>query len=109
MILKVSPARGTLRFGEKGKPARRYVGPFEIRSMIDDAAYKLQLPLELSGVHDVFHVSMLKKYVEDPTHVLYCQLLDIQPDVSYIARPVVAIDTKEQVLRTRTIHWVKVQ
>ena len=104
MFLKISPARGTLRFGEKGKLARRYVGQFEIRSKIGDVAYKLQLPPELSGVHDVFHVFMLKKYVEEPAHVLHYQPLDIQPDAFYIARLVVIIDTKEQVLRTRTIH-----
>ena len=98
MFLKVSPARGTLRFSEKGKLARRYVGPFEIRSRIGDIAYKLQLPLELSGVHKVFHVSMLKKYVEDPAHILHYQLLDIQLDASYIARPIAIINTKEQVL-----------
>ncbi|XXG80253.1 hypothetical protein AAC387_Pa09g1168 [Persea americana] len=109
VFLKVSPARGTLRFGEKGKLARRYVGPFEIWTGIGDAAYKLQLSLELLGVHDVFHVSMLKKYVEDPTHILHYQPLDIQPDALYVAKPVAIINTKEQVLRTRTIHWVKVQ
>ena len=52
---------------------------------------------------------MLKKYVEDPTYVLHYQPLDIKPDASYIARLVTVIDTKEQVLRTQTIHWVKVQ
>ena len=71
MFLKISPARGTLRFGEKGKLALKYVGPFKIKSRISDVAYKLQLPPELSGVHDVFHVSMLKKYVEDPVHILH--------------------------------------
>ena len=85
------------------------VGPFEIRTRISDVAYKLYLPPELSGVHNVFHVSILKKYVEDPTHVLHHQQLVIQPDASYIAKPIAIIDTKEQVLRTRTIHWVKVQ
>ena len=52
---------------------------------------------------------MLKKYVEDPTHILHYQLLDIYLDASYIVRPIAIIDTKEQVLRTQTIHWVKVQ
>ncbi|KAJ8630515.1 hypothetical protein MRB53_023838 [Persea americana] len=80
VFLKVSPARGTLIFGEKGNLAWRYIGPFEIRTRIGDVAYKLQLPPELSGVHDIFHVSMLKKYVEGPTHTLHYQPLDIQPD-----------------------------
>ena len=96
----MSLAIGTLRFGEKGKLARRYVGPFEIKSKIGDVAYKLQLPPELSEVHNIFHVSMLKKYMEDPTHILHHQPLNIQPNASYIVRPVAVIDTKEQVLRT---------
>ena len=89
------PSQRYSQIREKGKLARRYVGPFKIRSRIGDVAYKLQLPPELSGVHDVFHVSMLKKYVEDPMHVLHYQPLDIQPDASYVAKSVAVVDTKE--------------
>ena len=108
MFLKVSPTRGTLRFGQKGKLARRYIRPYEILSEIRDVAYRLALPLELSGVHNVFYVSMLKKYVSNPTHVLQHEPLEIREDVSYVERPSRIIDTKEQELRNWTIHWVKV-
>lgn len=70
VFLKVSPVRGTLRFGQKGKLSRRFIGPYEILSKIGDVAYRLALPPELSGVHNVFHVSMLKKYVSIPSHIL---------------------------------------
>ena len=108
MLLKVSPTRGTLRFGQKGKLARRYIRPYEILSEIRYVAYRLALPPKLSGVHNVFHVSMLKKYVSNPTHVLQHEPLEIREDASYVERPSRIIDTKEQELRNRTIHWVKV-
>ena len=109
VFLKGSPTRGTLRFGQKGKLARRYIGPYEILSKIGDVAYRLALPPELSGVHNVFHVSMLKKYVPNPSHVLQHEPLEIREDASYVEKPVRIVDTKEQELRNRTIHWVKVQ
>ena len=68
--MKVSPVRGTLRFGYKGKLARKYIGPYEILSKVGDVAYRLALPPELFEVHNVFHVSMLKKYIPNPSHVL---------------------------------------
>jgi hypothetical protein len=70
VLLKVSPWKGVVRFGKKGKLAPRYVGPFEILERIDLVAYKLQLPQELSGVHNVFHVSNLKKCLSDETLVI---------------------------------------
>ena len=82
--MKVSLIRGTLRFGQKGKLSRRFIGPYEILSCIGDVAYRLALPLELSGVHNVFHVSMLKKYVSDPSHVLRHEPLEIREDATYV-------------------------
>ena len=108
VFLKVSPTRGTLRFGQKGKLARKYIGPYEILSKIGDVAYRLALLPELSGVYNVFHVSMLKKYVSNPTHVLQHKPLEIREDASYVERQSRIIDTKEQELRNRTIHWVKI-
>ena len=108
VFLKVSPTRGTLRFGQRGKLSRRYIGPYDIVSKIGDVAYRLALPPELSGVHNVFHVSMLKKYVPDPSHVLRHEPLEIREDATYVEKPIQIIDTKEQELRTRTIQWVKV-
>ena len=68
VFLKVMPKRGVVRFDERGKLAPRYIGPFEILERVDIVAYRLTLPLSLSGVHEVFHVSMLQKYTLDPAH-----------------------------------------
>lgn len=67
-------------------------------------AYRLALPPELAGIHSVFHVSMLKRYVADPTHVLHYEPLEIQGDENYMEKPLKIFDTKEQVLRTRITH-----
>ncbi|XXG53634.1 hypothetical protein AAC387_Pa03g1701 [Persea americana] len=69
---------------------------------------RLALPPELSSVHNIFHVSMLKKYVPDPLHVFRHEPLEIKEDATYVGKPIQIIDTKEQELRTWTIHWVKV-
>ena len=61
VFLKVSPMKGVMRFGKKGKLAPRYIGPFEIRARVGEVAYRLVLPPELSRIHPVFHVSMLRK------------------------------------------------
>ena len=99
--------KGMIWFGQKGKLSPRYVGPIEIKSRISDVAYRLKLPPEFSGVHDVFHVSMLRKYVKDPSHVIRYDDVQIQPDATYIERPLRIIDVKEQVFRTRTLRWFK--
>ncbi|WP_214673046.1 hypothetical protein, partial [Escherichia coli] len=103
VFLKVSPMRGVVRFGQKGKVAKRFVGPFEIKSRIGDVAYHLVLPPELAGVHDVFHVSMLRKYIPDPSYVLQHEPFHLQADATYMERPAQVIDSKEVVLRTKTI------
>ena len=74
-----------------------------------ELAYRLILPAESAGVYKVFHISMLRKYISDPSHMLHHELLDVQPDVTFVERLKKIVDTNEQVLRTRTIHWVKVQ
>ena len=70
VFLKVSPMKGVMRFGKKGKLAPRYIGPFEIRSRVGEVAYRLVLLPELSRIHPVFHVSMLRKYILNPSCVL---------------------------------------
>ena len=67
---KVSPMKGVIRFGKKGKSSPRYVGPFEILERVGKVAYKLALPSNFPNVHLVIHVSMLKKYLPDPSHVI---------------------------------------
>ena len=108
VFLKISPRRGLMRFGKSGKLSPQFIGPFEILERIGEAAYRLALPPQLSGVHDVFHVSMLRKYEPDPSHVLDWTDLVIDEDVSYEERPVRVLDRRDQVLRGKTIPLVKV-
>jgi ribosomal protein L21E len=70
VFLKVSPMKGVMRFGKKGKLSPRYVGPFMITEIVGPVAYRVELPPELAEVHDVFHVSTLRRYVHDPLHVV---------------------------------------
>jgi hypothetical protein len=70
VYLKVSPMKGMKRFGMKGKLAPRYIGPFPILEKCGSVAYKLELPASLVGVHDIFHVSQLKKCLKTPMDVI---------------------------------------
>ena len=108
VFLRVSPMRGVKRFGVKGKLSPRFIGPFEVLDRIGEVAYRLAMPPSLSAVHNVFHVSMLRKYVSDPSHVLSYENLELDEDLSYEEKPVQILDRKEKVLRTKTIALVKV-
>ena len=77
-----------IRFGKKGKLNLRYIGPFEILERIGKVAYRLALPPELSLGHIVFHVSMLRKYISDPSHVLEYEPIEVHEDLSYEEQPV---------------------
>ena len=70
VLLKTSPVKGVMRFRQKGKLSPRYVRPFEILERVSKVAYRLALPPAMSGLHDVFHVTMLRKYIADPAHIL---------------------------------------
>ncbi|KAF5958330.1 hypothetical protein HYC85_005555 [Camellia sinensis] len=108
VFLKISPKRGLMRFGKSGKLCPRFIGPFEILERIGEVVYRLALPPQLFGVHDVFHVSMLRKYEPDPSHVLDWTDLEVDEDASYEERPVRVLDRRDQVLRGKTIPLVKV-
>ena len=108
VFLKVSPWKGVVRFKGKGKLAPRIIGPYEILEKIGVSAYRLALPIELSRLHNVFHVSILRKYVNDPTHVLEKEPVELREDLSYEEEPVKVIDLKDQVLRSKVVHLVKV-
>ncbi|XP_073061811.1 uncharacterized protein [Primulina eburnea] len=98
-----------VRFGKKGKLSPRFIGPYEILERVGDLAYRLALPLALSGVHDVFHVSMLRKYHPDPSHVLPPDEVELDQNLSYIERPIQILDRKDKQLRNKLIPLVKVQ
>ena len=72
-----------MRFGKKGKLSPRFIGPYEILEKVRNVAYRLVLPLELSSVHNVFHVSMLRWYISDSSHILGQEPLALDPDLSY--------------------------
>ncbi|GJR17831.1 putative reverse transcriptase domain-containing protein [Tanacetum coccineum] len=109
VLLKVSPRKGTDRFGKKGKLARRYVGPFEITKRIGLVDYRLRLPQELNGVHDMFHVSNLKKCLADPT--LQIPLDDIQVDakLNFIEELVEILEREFKKLKRSRIAIIKVR
>ena len=97
-----------MRFKGKGKLAPRYVGPYEIIERVGVAAYRLRLPVELSRLHNVFHVSNLRKYLADPSHVLSPTEFEVREDLSYSEEPVKILDCKEKVLRSKSIPLVKI-
>ena len=76
-----------LRFGKKGKLSPRFIGPYEVLERIRPVAYQLELPPELAKLHDVFHVSMLRKYRFDESHILPVQEIQVQEDLSYDKEP----------------------
>ncbi|KAA0040689.1 pol protein [Cucumis melo var. makuwa] len=108
VFLKVAPMRGVLRFERRGKLSPRFVGPFEILERIGPVAYRLALPPSLSTVHDVFHVSMLRKYVPDPSHVVDYEPLEIDENLSYTEQPVEVLAREVKTLRNKEIPMVKV-
>ncbi|WVZ98482.1 hypothetical protein U9M48_043921 [Paspalum notatum var. saurae] len=95
--------RGVHRFGVKGKLAPR--SPNDV----DRAAYRLELPPHLAVVHDVFHVSQLKKCLRVPEEVVDASQLQIEPDLTYEEQPIKILDQKQRATRRRTINFYKVQ
>ena len=92
VYLRVSPTKGVHRFGIKGKLAPRYIGPYEIIAECGPVAYRLRLPLQLAAVHDVFHISQLKKCVRVPTEIIDQQEILVEPDLSYVEQPLRILD-----------------
>jgi hypothetical protein len=109
VYLKVSPTKGIQRFGIKGKLAPRYIGPYEVKESCGPVAYQLELPPHMSAVHNVFHVSQLRKYVRLPTEVLPEPDIEIELDLSYQEYPVKVLDQKVRSTRARSIQMYKVQ
>ncbi|KAA0048432.1 pol protein [Cucumis melo var. makuwa] len=108
VFLKVATMKGVLRFEKKGKLSPSFVGPFEILERTGPVAYHLALPPAFFVVHDVFHVSMLRKYVTDPTHVVDFEPLHINENLSYEEQPIEIFAREVKMLRNRGIPLVKV-
>ena len=109
VLLKVSPMKGVMRFGKRGKLSLRYIGPFEVLKCVGEVAYELALPPELSGVHPVFHVSMLKKYHGDGNYIIRWDSVLLDENLSYEEELVAILDREVCKLRSREIASIKVQ
>ena len=108
VFLKVMPKRGVVRFGKRGKLSPKFIGPFEILERVGTVAYRLALPPSISGVHGVFHVSMLWKYTPDPTHVVNWGEIEVDTDGTFEEGPMCIMDSRELVLRRKTVRLVMV-
>ena len=108
VFLKVMPKRGVVRFDKRGKLAPRYIRPFKILKRVGTFAYQLVLQSSLSGVHEVFHVSMLRKYTPDPAHVVDWGEITVNTNGTFEEGPVRILDRRDQVLRRKTVRLVKV-
>ena len=114
MYLCVSPLRGVKRFGVKGKLAPRFVGPYKVLECMGEVAYKLELPEGLSGVHDVFHVSQLKKCHAEMADIplrdtVPLEAIQLDSDLTYEEKPVRILEFASRVTRSKVIKFCKVQ
>ena len=100
--------KGVQRFGVKGKLAPRYVGPFLIIERCGPVAYRLELPAQLSAVHNIFHVSHLRKCLRVPNKVIDIEKLQVEPDLAYSEHPIKILDRKDRVTRRHTRRFYKV-
>ncbi|XP_070017217.1 uncharacterized protein [Nicotiana sylvestris] len=108
-LLKVLPMKGVMRFRKKGKLIPQYIGPFEVLLKIGEVAYKHAFSPSLSSVHPLFHVSMLRKYVGDPSYVLDFSTILLDGDLTYDVHMVAILNRQVQKLRSKDIALVKVQ
>jgi hypothetical protein len=97
------------RFGIKGKLAPRYIGPFSILETCGNVAYKLELPPLLAGVHNIFHISQLKKSLKAPVDIVLPDVAPLEADSTYPEHPVKIMDQKDRVTQRKTIKFYKVQ
>ena len=108
VFLKVSPWKKVMRFGKKGKLSPRFIGPYEVIEKVGPVAYRLALPLELEKMHSVFHVSMLRRYQSDPSHVVSSETIELRPDLIYEEEPVEILAREVKELLNKNILLVKV-
>ena len=108
MVLRVFPTKGITRFGIAGRLSPRYIRQYPILQRVGEVVYHLELPPKLPRVHNVFHVSQLRKYVPDPSHVIEPDPVQLQEDLSYGEQPLQILDRREKQLRKKVIPLVKV-
>ena len=108
VFLKVMPKRGVVRFGKRGKLSPRFIRPFEILERVDTIAYRLALSPSMTGVHEIFHVSMLRKYTPDPAHMVDWGQIEVDTVGTSEEGPVCILDSRDQVLRRKSVRLVRV-
>ena len=112
VFVRISPINGVIRFSQSGKLAPRYIGLFPIIEHIRSVAYRLTLPAQFSSIHNVFHVSQLRKCIRDPESVLEPNIvedIDISPNLTYEQQPLQIVATEVKRLRNKNVPLVKVQ
>ncbi|XP_059288585.1 uncharacterized protein LOC132041925 [Lycium ferocissimum] len=97
-----------MRFGQKGKLSPRFIRPYEVHEIVGPVAYKLALPPDLDKIHNVFHVSMLRRYRSDPSHILPIESIEVRPDLTYEEEPIQILAREIKELRNMKIPLVKV-
>ena len=96
------------RFGKHGKLSPRFIGSFEILERVGTVAYRLALPPSMTSVHEVFHVSMLRRYTSDPAHVVDWGKIEVDTDETFEEGPMCIMDSRDQILRRKTLRLVRV-
>ena len=108
VLLKVSPWKGVIRFRKRGKLGPRFIGPFRVVARVGKVAYRLDLPAELSQIHNTFHVSQLRKCLVDDSAVVPLEDIQVDDSLNYIERPAAILDRKSKDLRNKRVELVKV-
>uniref|UniRef100_J3NCQ2 Uncharacterized protein n=1 Tax=Oryza brachyantha TaxID=4533 RepID=J3NCQ2_ORYBR len=108
VLLRVSPTKGIVRFGTAGKLSPWYIGPFLVIARVGSLAYRLELPDSMNRVHNVFQVSMLRRYLRDPEHKIDLDPIRVEQDLTVECQPLLILEFSERVMRRRTIKYVKV-
>jgi hypothetical protein len=109
VLLKVSPWKGVVRFGKKGKLSPRFVEPFKIIKRVGPVAYQLELPEEMNGVHNVFHVSNLRKCLANETLIMPLQDVEVNEKLKFVEQPMQIEDRQTKKLKKKTLVLVKVR
>ena len=109
VFLKVSPWKKVMRFGKKGKLSPRFIGPYEVIEKMGPVAYRLALPPDLEKIHNVFHVSMLRRYKSDPSHVVSSKTIELRPNLTYEEEPMEILAHEVKELRNKRIPLFKVR
>ena len=109
VFLRVKPHKSSIKFGKGAKLSPRFVGPFEVVERKGPVAYRLALPDSLKRMHDVFHVSVLRHYISDPTHVIDMSSLQVSDEGVITVEPLRILERRIRQLRNRLVDQVKVQ